>query len=877
MRLIFVLALLACTPVLAHEAKKYKLKIGDQTLIVELEELHDHEPVPTPAPQPEPQPEPQPQPHPQPEPHPQPQPQPDHHSGIEVTDTHIITAHETVPRFAANAEAVAVKSGKWSDASTWRKPPVAGSRIQIPAGISVTYDVRPVGSFEAIEIAGSLSFSSQVDTVLRTGDLTVLPSGTLTIAPGEKRAEIVFPNLPLREDDTAQAGRGLLVFGALDIQGKPMARTFARLVGDVEAGATVVSLRESVDWPIGSQIVFPDTRQINPVSSSRYTYKPQQEVRTVTSVAGSVVTFDKPLSYNHRSPRNMDGTPTVGFDGIPLAPHVACLSRSVVIRSENPAGVRGHVQCFGDAQVSVKHAEFRDLGRTHVGPMGDANRMGRYSLHCHHVTGRPGGTGGHQYIIEGNAIVGALKWGITIHGSHYGLIRGNVVYDVDGAGIATENGSEKGNRFESNFVCKVGTEAIPKQWNGMGEQTENDLGDQGDGFWFAGPMNAIRGNVVANAQRSAYTVWPDGMPHHPDSRSNKPVTAPVSPLGPTETFNLLAEPLDDFQGNEAYGATTSAIQLWSVGDRRQFPDGAMNRLTNTTAWHMTGVGIRYYYADSYIVDGWLQRGDPRMVAARREDGGVDHPSRGEGMTHSGSVARLSSACRVDIQGCDYGYIQRGHGFTTSVELCDAVLDNPVNLEILNWAQRPSNSVYERVLFLDSYSPGSLRAIRMGWEPFSPENAVTPETHTVIDFQRIKGLNLDLYFHEQSPAVQASMVPSGLKPKGRFAPVELDGDDGQAAAARGRAMGIDGLVFVTSKPAMPLVFTNVLLDAEGKPRLHYAVIGGEPSVLVTFNGKVTELSGATGSMELSALPGLRPLKVKCGTLEVSKNVLFPVKR
>ena len=892
-----VVVLLVALPLIAHESKKYKMKIGDQTLIVELEELHDHQPQPQPQPQPEPQPQPQPQPEPPPHPHPvpeptpapQPQPTPDPHHGhdVEITDTHIRTAHETVPRFAAGAEAVAVRSGNWSDAATWRKPPVPGDRVQIPAGVNVSYDVRTsAGVVEALEVGGSLSFSQAVDTQLVVGELTVLPSGSLVIAPGDRRAEIVFRDGKLRDDDTTQAGRGLLVFGSLEIAGRPMARTFARLSGDVEAGADTISLRDAVDWTPGSLVAFPDTRQTNPVSNKYYTYQPQQEIRMVRAVDvdGGVITLDRPLKFNHRSPYNMDGTPVIGFDGRPLSPHVACLTRSVVLRSENPEGVRGHVQLFGSAQVSIRYAEFRDLGRTKPGPLNEANRIGRYSIHAHHLTGRPGGIGGHQYIIEGNSVVGGLKWGLTIHASHYGLVRGNVVYDVDGAGIATENGSEIGNVFEGNFVAKInGTDAKVKPWNGLGEQNEGDLGDQGDGFWFAGPMNTVRGNVVANAQRSAYTVWPDGMPHHPDSRSIRPVQAPVSPLGPVRTFNLLAEQFDKFDGNEAYGATTSAIQMWSVGDRRLFPGGPMNRLRNTTVWHVTGIGLRFYYADSCIVDGWLQRGDPAMLRVRTENGGADYPSRGEAVTHSGSVGRWSETCRVDIQGCEYGYIQRGHGFTNRVELCDAVLDNPINIEILNWAQQPSDSIYERVLFRDSYSPGSLKAIRMAWEPFSAENAVTPETHTVIGYQQIQGLDLDLYFHEQSPAVKAAMVPDGLKPKGRYAPTrEIDGDDGQAAAARGRAMGIDGLVFVTAAPDRPLVFANALMT-DGKPFLHYAVIvdrgdlGRDCKVIVTVDGRNFELTGPVGRVELDARPGPRRVKVVCNLgAERVMNVRLPIR-
>ena len=68
---------------------------------------------------------------------------------------------------------------------------------------------------------------------------------------------------------------------------------------------------------------------------------------------------------------------------------------------------------------------------------------------------------------------GSPKWGPTIHGTHYGIVQDSVVYNVAGAGIVTEDGSESGNVFDHNFVVAAwgtGNEAA------MARAASNDWG-----------------------------------------------------------------------------------------------------------------------------------------------------------------------------------------------------------------------------------------------------------------------------------------------------------------------------------------------------------------------------------------------------------------
>ena len=48
-----------------------------------------------------------------------------------------------------------------------------------------------------------------------------------------------------------------------------------------------------------------------------------------------------------------------------------------------------------------------------------------------------------------------FKWSMVIHGSHYGLIKDNVVYNVAGSAIVTEDGTESYNVIDGNFVFRA--------------------------------------------------------------------------------------------------------------------------------------------------------------------------------------------------------------------------------------------------------------------------------------------------------------------------------------------------------------------------------------------------------------------------------------
>ena len=142
------------------------------------------------------------------------------------------------------------------------------------------------------------------------------------------------------------------------------------------------------------------------------------------------------------------------------------------------------------------------------------NQIGRYAIHFHHNFGpasRPlpersrGPASGYQFTLIGNSVIAPAKWGITIHNTHYGLVRDNVVYNSRGASIVTEDGNESFNLFDHNFAVRSqgSGDAMPRGGYGGGGP---DPGAEGSAFWFSGPNNYIRNNVAANADAFGFSL-----------------------------------------------------------------------------------------------------------------------------------------------------------------------------------------------------------------------------------------------------------------------------------------------------------------------------------------------------------------------------------
>jgi len=455
-------------------------------------------------------------------------------------------------------------------------------------------------------------------------------------------AQIVIKDTPLNTStDPDQYGAGLLsIDGAVRLQGAGKTPTFVRTAVEPRSGHSTISLARPVSgWRVGDRIFLPDTRQVPADHWFNPNYALQVEERTIQGISadGKTITLSAPLSFDHRGARDADGAATVvpatagtdtgsspgASENIALLPHVGNLTRNVIIRSENPAGTRGHTLYTHRSTIAIHYVQFQDLGRTRATALNaSTNHIGRYPLHIHHLLGpvNPSNTG-YQFEVVGNAINDSLKWPIAVHGSHYGLIQQNVVFggsQLSGAGIAVEDGTETENLFEENFVANIRGSINPRE-SGPSAADGTTPGSAAECFWAAGFNNRFVNNVAASCRNPVQQIvsgpgWKFIVPAAPYTAQN-PRFRGADMADPSQTITVTPQhqPIREFRGNEVYGLAADGLTAWQLGtDGYSIIPAAMGEslIRDFRVWHTYEGAIYNYPAHRMTVDGLVYRIDP---------------------------------------------------------------------------------------------------------------------------------------------------------------------------------------------------------------------------------------------------------------------------
>jgi hypothetical protein len=482
-----------------------------------------------------------------------------------------------------------------------------------------------------------LRFSISQPTHLRVGTLLVLPNGLLEVGTSSApvapavTAQITIRDVPVNtSNDPDQYGTGLLsIDGTVTIHGSVKHPTFVRTTREALTGESTISVDQSVaSWRVGDRIFLPDTRQVPVDHWFDPTFALHVEERIVQDISadGRVITMSSPLSFDHAGARDADGAPTVAHGNVPLLPHVGNLSRNVIIRSENPSGTRGHTLYTHRSTIAIRYAQFQDLGRTRAVPLhSSANHIGRYPLHIHHLWGpvNPSNTG-YQFVVQGNAVSDSLKWPIAVHGSHYGLIKQNVVFgggQLTGAGIAIEDGTETENLFEENFVAYILGSINPRE-SGPATADGTTPGSAAECFWAAGFNNRFVNNVAASCRNPVQQIvsgpgWKFIVPAAPYI-AQAPRFRGADMADATQTIAVTPQhqPIREFRGNEVYGLAADGLTAWQLGtDGYSIMPAGMGEslIKDFRVWHTYEGAIYNYPAHRMIVDGLVYRVDPEVT------------------------------------------------------------------------------------------------------------------------------------------------------------------------------------------------------------------------------------------------------------------------
>jgi hypothetical protein len=287
---------------------------------------------------------------------------------------------------------------------------------------------------------------------------------------------------------------------------------------------------------------------------------------------------------------------------------------------------------------------------------------------------------GWQYEFVGNAISTStsaphqFKWGIDVHASHFGKVTDNVIYNLAGSGLQTEDGSESYNLIARNFVVKVRGigKTLPPVPTADPDVTHNH-GRDGSGFWFRGAHNWMEGNVAADVTYAGHYI----SRYYLVASRNVPLFPGGSERGEIEHPHIM--PLLSFSRNEAYGPMEVGLYgAWVSGFEKPqtWPEIRIDRFTS---WHPYYRHIDWYHNGKTTFSNLVERGDP-IVSDGVTTSGTDVRTVGMRFT-------LYENLNLTIDHADIRGLPRGIDLPTSTgntmtRVRNSFLQNYVNIAVM---------------------------------------------------------------------------------------------------------------------------------------------------------------------------------------------------
>lgn len=373
---------------------------------------------------------------------------------------------------AVSKEFSAKRSGVWSDPQVWGgSRPDTGSRVIIPAGVKVVYDLESSPGLKTLDVFGALEFSVDKSTKLSARQIGV--RGSLTIGSAEsplsadKKAEIFLTG----SASTAVGDDGLTIDGGtLSIHGASVGQGWSALSIPAKRGEAKITLDAPVAWPIGSEIAILGA-----------TSEDLHETRTIKAVNGAVLTLDAPLSSTHRSEPG-------------LRSEVVSLDRNVVIGGVG-GGFGGYVRGINRARVHIDDVEFENLGRQ--------GAFGQYPVFF---------DGLEAPSMSSSVIKKSGNRCLVLRQTDNAVIDANAAFSIYGHCFATEDGTETGNVFSRNLAADLrpgasSVDAAPAGFlmrhPGNFLRDNSVVASAGFGYWYDLPENAARNSGVKLKPREA--------------------------------------------------------------------------------------------------------------------------------------------------------------------------------------------------------------------------------------------------------------------------------------------------------------------------------------------------------------------------------------
>ncbi|MEQ9164983.1 MAG: G8 domain-containing protein, partial [Fulvivirga sp.] len=427
-----------------------------------------------------------------------------------------ITEENCPPVYSETIEIIQIAQNLWSDVATWGDvgKPVAGQEVIIPEGVTIVLDEN-TPALGGLDIKGSLIF---MDKDLELTSEWILVEGLLQVgsesSPFENKAVINLTDTDTEVSISNMGTRGIMVMGGtLRLIAKSTNTIWTKINDHAEKDSQNLILEENVDWLTGDEIVIAPTDYYtagNGISISQKT--------SIVNIDGTNLTISDPLNafrwgrLQYATTEGMSLTP----DNLITPPQedtetkvtplvlderaeIGHLTRNIVIQAPdddvwNSIGFGVHIMIMGpESKAFIDGVEIKRGGQR--------NRLRRYPFHWHMLS-----YSGSQTLNDAdgqyfkNSVVNSSKnRGIVIHGTNGVLVQNNIVYDVQGHGIFTEDAVERRNIIDHNLVLHIRNPPFGAALK------QHESGERGaSGFWISNPDNTITNNVAADCGTNGY-------------------------------------------------------------------------------------------------------------------------------------------------------------------------------------------------------------------------------------------------------------------------------------------------------------------------------------------------------------------------------------
>ncbi len=244
-------------------------------------------------------------------------------------------------------------------------------------------------------------------------------------------------------------------------------------------GDDTISLSEDVDWSVGDHLVITASERGAGLTDT-------EEVEIAEVLGPRAFRLTAPLEHLHR----VQWFRQEGFAPVDMRVEAGLLSRNVIIQ-----GDEGSTQQLYGVHVASMHGAALRLSGVEIRRCGQAFILGRYCSHFH-----MGGRMEDSYIVD-NSIHHSFQRAVTVHATHYALVKNNVAYNVRGHTFFVEDGNEHGNVFEGNLAAMT-----------LCSEGPLDGDSKPAGFWTSSPANIWRHNVAAGSCSSGWWFELAGHP-----------------------------------------------------------------------------------------------------------------------------------------------------------------------------------------------------------------------------------------------------------------------------------------------------------------------------------------------------------------------------